>query len=156
MISRLSALVLLASLLICSSCGSVAKPYEDDWDLKYQHSAEFMWEQVLLALKKHHRIAEESFEKREITTEWNEHLSVMSHHGYRERLIVTLTGDEESGFSVKAREEKQINAEQVNPQASSEADWEDAEAEGGVLAKFRVALYRRLHPSESWKDEGVR
>ena len=152
-VKTLSALLFLT---LFASCGSTPKPFEDNWDLKYQHTAEFMWEEVQVALAKYFRIAEKDFDTRTITTDWNEHLSVMSHHGYRERLIVTLDGDEEKGFSVQVKEEKQINTEQVNPQASSEADWEDAEAEGGALSRFRVALHRRLHPKESWKNEGIR
>ncbi len=156
MTTTYKALSLLLMILACSSCGSTPTPYEDDWELKYQHTAEFMWEQVQAALAKHFQIAKKDFDTREIETEWNEHLSVMSHHGYRERLIVTLVGDEIKGFSVNVKEERQVNTEQVNPQASSEADWKDSEADGGALARFRVALHRRLHPKEGWKQEGVR
>lgn len=152
--AKIAAVVVL--FLTCSGCGSTPVPYEDDWDLKYQHSAEFMWDQVKYALNKHFEIAKADFKTREVETAWNEHLSVMSHHGYRERLLVTLDGDDETGYSVKVKEERQINTEQVNPQASSEAEWEDSEADGGALSKFRWALHRRLHPKESWKDEGVR
>jgi uncharacterized lipoprotein len=153
-LAKLAAVLVLVS--ICSGCNSVPQTYEDDWDLKYQHSAEFMWDQVQYALNKHFEVEKADYETRKIETEWNEHLSVMSHHGYRERLLVELKGDEEAGFNVQVKEERQINTEQVNPQASSEAKWEDSEAEGGAVGKFRVALYGRLHPKESWKDEGIR
>ncbi len=155
LVSAKSLLILLVLGLLCS-CSSSPQHFEDDWELKYQHSAEFMWEQIEVALGKYFSIDDANFGTRVMTTDWNEHLSVMSHHGYRERLIVTLDGDEVEGFSVNVKEEKQINTEQVNPQSSSEADWEDAEADGGALSRFRVALHRRLHPKEGWKEDSVR
>ena len=89
-ISRVFSLCLIVVCVVCVGCGSRSQPYEDKWELRYQHSAAFMWEQIQFALSKHFRVAEEDFESRKVTTDWNEHLSVMSHHGYRERLIVTL------------------------------------------------------------------
>ena len=152
-----ASLITVALLLSLSACGSSeVEAFEEDWELSYQHSPEFMWAQAKAAMLKQFEIAEENLETHTLTSEWDEKLSIMSHHGFRYRLIVVLEGDIETGFKVKAKEEKEKNTEQVNPTASSEAEWEAVEADGGAVAKFRVALHRRLNPKERWIEASER
>ncbi len=149
----LTALIFLG---LSAACAGRPEPYEDDWQLRYMHSYDFMWEECIAALRQQYRIEKADKEARTITTDWNEHLAVMAYQGYRTRLVVTIEGDVEEGYHVKAKEEREVNAEQVNPEASSEADWEPASADGGTLGKFRIALHRRLNPKESWRDAEIR
>lgn len=149
-------LAALAAVIGLPACSSHPEPYEDDWEMKYMHSYDFMWDQCIAALQQQYRIEKADEESHTITTDWDEHLAVMAYQGYRTRLIVTIEGDVDEGYKVKAREEREQNAEQINPDSSAEADWEPGTADGGTLARFRIALHRRLNPKESWREAEAR
>ena len=149
----------IATLLAATTyvaCASRGEPYEETMELEYRHSFDFMWENVIEALGKHYDIAEANRETRTITTDWRTNLAVMSHFGYRTRLIVTLDGSVTDGWTVTVKEEAEKNVEQVNPLAESKAEWKPTDSDGGTAARFRVSLYRRLNPRQDWRDADVR
>ena len=154
--TRLHLSAALSACLLFCACASKPQPFEDDWTERHKHSFDFMWEECIAALEAQYPIAEADRDTNTITTDWNENLAVMAQQGYRTRLVIVLEGDVENGYIVKGKEERELNTEQVNPTSSEEAEWEPASADGGSLARFRVALHRRLHPKEAWREAELR
>lgn len=149
-----SRLVLVFALaLTASSCTSGGgQAFEDEWEMRYRHSIDFLWQQCIESLEEQYAIAEADETTRTITTDWDVHLGVFSEKGYRTRLIVGLEGDVTDGYKVSVKEELEVNQEATNPEALSEADWSAGEADGGSASKFRIAMHRRLNPSQEWRD----
>lgn len=145
--------VLALLLLILVACGTgEGNAFEDTWEVRYRHSLDFMWDQSQDALREQYDIESADEVTRTITTDWDVHLAVFSEKGYRTRLIVGIEGDVVNGYVVTVKEELEINDEATNPESLSEAEWSPADADGGTASKFRVALHKRLNPSQKWRD----
>lgn len=145
--------LLVLILLVAAGCKSgEGNAYEDTWEVRYKHSFDFMWEQAADALREQYAIASEDHATRTITTDWDVHLGVFSEKGFRTRLVVTLDGDIVKGYLVTVKEELEVNEEATNPELASEAEWKAGDADGGTAARFRIALHKRLNPSQKWRD----
>ena len=145
-------LVLMIPLVLIGCASQNGQSYEDTWEVRYKHSFDFVWEQAKDALEERYDIESEDLATRTITTDWDVHLAVFSEKGYRTRLLVTIDGDVVDGYTITAKEELEVNDEATNPELIDEADWKAGEADGGTAAKFRVALHKRMNPSQKWRE----
>ena len=146
-------ILLVSALLFVGGCGSAAPvPHESSWELEVTHSYEFLFEQAQLALQKQYDIASAEESTGVITTAWRTTLATHATFGYRKRLTVTVDGKLADGYSISVKEDQEQNNEQVNPLVEEEAKWEPVPTDGTSAALFRMALHRRLNPSQQWRD----
>lgn len=156
MLRHVTAGTLLVLLAVLPGCASPeGKNYEETWEESYDHSFDFLWEQALKTVDYGFGIAERNLEDRQIVSRWDTQLAYFSTQGTRQRIIVDFEEVSPQRWQVKVSEERQVNTEQINPTASTEAEWEESEADGTAASKFRLDFERRVNPPENWRRDAM-
>jgi hypothetical protein len=122
----------------------------------YRNSFEFVWQSAQDELASSWKIEKAEQKTRTITTAWSTQMSPFSSHGRRDRLIVTIVGDNQRGWSASAKQDTQTNTNEENPLDEKKAKWEEMPNDGGLAAKFLQNLDTRLQPDERWRDRIAR
>ena len=155
---RVHAFLLAAALsLPTGGCGTSSEPsVRRRIPVTYNHTFEFMWEQVLLELRETWDLDEILEKERTITTGWVERLSPMGHQGRRHRIRVFVTGSDGRGYEVDAEQDTEENTNDQSPLSSNDAEWSGTDSDGAQADRFLIGLARRLHPDMEWKREMIR
>jgi hypothetical protein len=143
--------LVLATLAACESPSSTMATVEKS-SSAYRNSFDFVWQSSLDELRIAWQIESEDRAKRTITTAWAVNLSPFSHLGRRDRLIVTIGGDMQSGWRATAKQESETNNNEENPLDQAKAKWEPVPNDGGLAARFLQNLDTRLQPDERWRE----
>jgi hypothetical protein len=122
----------------------------------YRNSFDFVWQSAQDELSIAWRIEKADLKTKTITTQWNTNMSPFSRQGRRDRLVVTVSGDNQSGWRATAEQESQTNAYQKDPLNEAKAEWKELANDGGLAAKFLQNLDTRLQPDETWRDRVAR
>jgi hypothetical protein len=147
------ALVLVFLLGGCASNEQTS--YEESWEGTYNHSFEFLWEEALKSVDYGFGVAERNLDSKTIVSDWDTQLAYFSGQGTRTRITIEFEEVEETRWRLTVSEEKQVNTEQINPTASTEAEWEPADSDGAAASKFRLNFERRINPPEHWRDDAL-
>lgn len=154
---RSSTLFLLLAASLVAACGLTdPEPVERDLGVTYNHTFDFLWEEVQAVLGRAYELEELDREEGVIRTAWVEQLAPMNRWGRRHRLEVRLEGARGEGYRVVAVQETEVNEHDRNPLSSEDADWEPTGSKGAYADRFLIALARHLEPGRSWKEEMAR
>ena len=154
LMKTLPAALLLAVLAGCSSGPQSSERRRIP--VVYEHTFEFMWEEVQAELEKGWYLEEAQKEKKILTSQWQEQLSPMGHKGHRHRIKVFIEGRDGEGYTVDAVQETELNTNDRNPLSSTDAEWSGAASDGALADRFLIALARRMYPRMEWKREMIR
>jgi len=145
-------LIMLGLCSLIVGCSGTAAQNEETTNFTYRHTGDEMWKQVRSQVLKAWRITAEDRSAGEIVTTWDVRLHAMDRFGRRHRLKITLEGTDEKGYTVVAAQETEMNTNQDNPLAASEADWEEMNADGALAQRFLFKLHRRINPPKTWRE----
>jgi hypothetical protein len=122
----------------------------------YRNSFDFVFDSAETELKQGWKISEAKRSTKTITTGWATNLSPFSSQGRRDRLVVTITGDQRCGWKASAKQESETNTNELNPLDEKKAKWDAIPNDGGLAARFLQNLDARLQPDERWRDQLTR
>jgi hypothetical protein len=142
--------------LLFSCAQNESKGYVDKSASAYRNTFDFVWDSAKAELKDDWQIQSENRKTATITTGWRLNLAPFSKDGRRDRLLVTIVGDGQSGWRASVKQETQMNAEEESPLDTTKAKWKDTDSDGALAAKFLQNLDMRLQPDERWRDRLAR
>ena len=149
--------VAMAALIsACQTGKDECKGTVEKSSCSYRNSFEFVWQSAQDELAGSWKIEKADQKTRTITTGWNTQMSPFSSHGRRDRLVVTISGDNQRGWSASAKQDTQTNTNEENPLDEKKAKWEELPNDGGLAAKFLQNLDMRLQPDERWRQSLTR
>jgi hypothetical protein len=144
-------------LFLAPACASKEPPGTVEKGLnRYQNTFDFVWESALEELRSSWTVERADRARREITTAWVNNMAPFAGKGTRDRLVVTFSGDDRSGWQPDVRQQSQTNDNEEEPLNVEKAKWKDSSNDGGLAAKFLRNLDTRLQPDERWRDREAR
>jgi hypothetical protein len=144
------------SVLLPAWCCDEPKGTVEKSRCAYRNTFEFVWESSQEELRSNFKIESADRKTNTITTAWSTNLAPFSTQGRRDRLIVTVSGDSQSGWRASARQESETNNNEENPLDEAKAKWKTSPNDGSLAARFLQNLDTRLQPDERWRDRLAR